>query len=257
MNKFFQTLLLLMMSLSFHAQIQDIDFSTPKEYFDEAAKQYISDDKLSAVQTLQAGLEKFGDDEEMRALAEELFKDMQKEQKQQQEQQEKEQEKQEDNEQKKEEEKQEQEKGDQGEEQEKEQGDKGEEQDEGDQGDEQKDGDGDQDGEEKDGEDGKEKDGENGEEKDGENGEEKDGKNGEEKDGKQGEEENKDGAAASQGKEGEDGDQNGQRMVPVGISKADAERILKAVNNSEKKVQAKVIKKKSKSTGKGKTEKDW
>ena len=103
MKKTIQIITLILVGFAASAQTPAIDYSTPQEFFDEAAKKYIADDKLGAVQILQAGLQKFEGDEEMRALAEELFKDMQQQQQQQQQQQDKEQQKQENNEQNKQE----------------------------------------------------------------------------------------------------------------------------------------------------------
>ena len=60
---------------------------TPLDHFNEAARQYVKQDKISALRTIDAGLRKFPDDARLRKLAEELLKEEQQQQQQQDQQQ--------------------------------------------------------------------------------------------------------------------------------------------------------------------------
>jgi hypothetical protein len=62
-------------------------FSDAAHYFNEAGRQYVLENRMEALKTLDKGLRKFPDDERLRKLAEELLKQQQQQQKQQQQQQ--------------------------------------------------------------------------------------------------------------------------------------------------------------------------
>lgn len=67
------------------------DEMTPREYFNSAARNFLDGKKRDAIQTLNAGLEAHPGDERMLKLAEELLKEMEQQQQQQQDQQQKQQ----------------------------------------------------------------------------------------------------------------------------------------------------------------------
>jgi cell division protein FtsN len=87
-------LLLLTMHLTSHAQ-DSTAFAGAEHYFNEAGRQYVLENRMEALKTLDKGLRKFPDDERLRKLAEELLKQQQQQQKQQQQQQEQQQQQQE------------------------------------------------------------------------------------------------------------------------------------------------------------------
>jgi len=60
---------------------------SPMDYFNLAAKQYVKEDKMSALRTLDQGLQQHPQDARLRKLATELLKEQQQQQKQQQQQQ--------------------------------------------------------------------------------------------------------------------------------------------------------------------------
>lgn len=57
---------------------------TPMDYFNLAAKQYVKEDKMSALRTLDQGLQQHPQDARLRKLATELLKEQQQQQQQQQ-----------------------------------------------------------------------------------------------------------------------------------------------------------------------------
>jgi hypothetical protein len=59
---------------------------SPMDYFNLAAKQYVKEDKMSALRTLDQGLQQHPQDARLRKLATELLKEQQQQQQQQQEQ---------------------------------------------------------------------------------------------------------------------------------------------------------------------------
>lgn len=61
--------------------------STADDYFNQAAKEYVKADRLTALRTLDKGLREFPQDPKLRKLAEELLKNEQQKQQQQQQQQ--------------------------------------------------------------------------------------------------------------------------------------------------------------------------
>ncbi|HRH37410.1 MAG TPA: hypothetical protein PK760_03645 [Flavobacteriales bacterium] len=97
--------LLIALLLMVHAATAQTTTSAD-DFFNLAAKQYVKEDKLAALKTLDKGLQEHPGDARMLKLAEELLKEQQ--QKQQQEQQKKDQEQKEQEQQKKEQEKQDQ-----------------------------------------------------------------------------------------------------------------------------------------------------
>lgn len=64
---------------------------TPESYFNQASKEFVKQDKMTALRTLDRGLQTYPDDPKLRKLAEELLKDEEKKQQQQQKEQQQEQ----------------------------------------------------------------------------------------------------------------------------------------------------------------------
>lgn len=213
MKRLSSLLLLVGLALGVTAQAD----KSPKDYFDQAAQQYIDGEKLEAVQTLKNGLDAHPSDAHMTRLAEALLKQMEQDQQQQQQQQEKQQAKQEEQE------------------DQEDQGDKGDGEKQESKGSDKKDKeeDGENSGDEETDKDPSDTEGEDGEkDQDGENGTEKE-------------------STANSGKEGEPKD-------PNKLSKSEAERILKSLNEQDKKARAKALKATQGQKGKSKpSDKDW
>ncbi len=86
-----------------------------------------------------------------------------------------------------------------------------------------------------------------------ENGQEEQEQQGDKNQGEEGEEENRESQQNQEGREQEKGEQEGQ---VIQLSKEEAERLLEALENQEKEIQAKILRKKPKKSNK-KPEKDW
>lgn len=85
--------------------------STAEDYFNQAAREYVKSDRLTALRTLDKGLREHPQDPKLRKLAEELLKNEQQKQQQEQQQQQKEQQQQQKEQQQQQEQKQEQSQG--------------------------------------------------------------------------------------------------------------------------------------------------
>ncbi|HOZ40825.1 MAG: hypothetical protein IPN62_02280 [Flavobacteriales bacterium] len=77
--------LLFLMVWPFLIEAQDTTaMRTPMDHFNEAARQYVKQDKISALRTIDKGLRQYPGDARLRKLAEELLKEDQQQQQQQQ-----------------------------------------------------------------------------------------------------------------------------------------------------------------------------
>lgn len=201
---------------------------TPRDYFDNAARNYLDGDKRAAIQTLHDGLSAHPSDEAMRKLAEELLRQMEQEQQQEQQQQDQEQERQE----QQENQQQDQGQGGNSDQQEQQQGNQG---------------------EESPGEDGRES-GENGEENEGKADDEgQEDQNSTNREGAQQQEQ--DGQQSGAGQSGSPGEE--QPMQVGVISKDEAARLLKSLNQQDKQTKARVMKAQTGQQPKSRSDKDW
>lgn len=91
-----------LLALLLTVAVSQAQTTSAEEFFNRAARQYVKEDKLAALKTLDKGLQAYPGDARMLKLAEELLKEQQQQQAQQQQQ------KQQDEQQKKEEQKQQQ-----------------------------------------------------------------------------------------------------------------------------------------------------
>jgi hypothetical protein len=80
------TLLLVMFGAMTMVAQDTTAVKSPMDYFNLAAKQYVKEDKMSALRTLDQGLQQHPQDARLRKLATELLKEQQQQQQQQQEQ---------------------------------------------------------------------------------------------------------------------------------------------------------------------------
>ena len=80
------TLLLVMFGAMTMAAQDTTAVKSPMDYFNLAAKQYVKEDKMSALRTLDQGLQQHPQDARLRKLATELLKEQQQQQQQQQDQ---------------------------------------------------------------------------------------------------------------------------------------------------------------------------
>jgi Ca-activated chloride channel family protein len=80
------TLLLVMFGAMTMVAQDTTAVKSPMDYFNLAAKQYVKEDKMSALRTLDQGLQQHPQDARLRKLATELLKEQQQQQQQQQQQ---------------------------------------------------------------------------------------------------------------------------------------------------------------------------